>query len=222
MESISWTIIRSAAKGNSDDRNHFVHRYQSVIRSYLADRWRNSPCLGEVEDAVQEVFVKCFQSNGVLDRADSERPGGFRAYLFGVVRNVARRLEAGKKRDRLAPTDEWLDLKDLPGDDSERAFDRAWTLGLLWEAAQFQANSARQKGERAVKRVELLHLRFYKSLPIREIAHLWQADAVFLHHEYALARQEFKEALLEVIAFHEPGSQLDALQIVADMMSCLK
>lgn len=162
--------------------------------------------------------MECFQSNGVLDRADRERPGGFRAFLFGVIRNVARRTEASKKRSQAGP--EELDWEQLPGHDSEQAFERAWKVALLWEAAQVQARSAQQKDDRAVKRVELLHLRFNKSLPIREIARLWQADPAFLHHEYARARQEFKEALQEVIAFHEPGSQQSVDQTIADLMSC--
>jgi RNA polymerase sigma factor (sigma-70 family) len=222
LDSTCWTIIRSAASGNSDDRNHFVHRYESVIRSYLVDRWRTSPCITDLDDAVQEVFVECFRNNGVLERADKERPGGFRAFLFGVIRNVARRVEAGKKRNRIASPGEEFAWEEVPGQDTDQAFDRSWTMAMLWEAAQVQARAAQQNDERAVKRVELLHLRFYKGLPIREIARLWQADPVFLHHEYARAREEFKEALQEVIAFHEPGSKQAVDQAIAVMMTCWK
>jgi len=62
------------------------------------------------------------------------------------------------------------------------------------EAAQVQAEQARHGGPAALRRVELLHLRFHDGLPIREIAERWQADAAQVHHDYARARQEFKAA----------------------------
>lgn len=43
-------------------------------------------------------------------------------------------------------------------------------------------------------------------LPIREIAERWHEDTAKLHHEYATARDEFRAALLHVIAFHHPGA----------------
>ena len=53
--------------------------------------------------------------------------------------------------------------------------------------------------------MELLHLRFDEGLPIREIARLWEVDPAQLHYEYAKARKEFKNALMEVLSFHHPG-----------------
>ena len=48
-------------------------------------------------------------------------------------------------------------------------------------------------------------MRFHEGLPIREIAQQWQVDAVDLHREYAKARKEFKQALREVVVFHQPN-----------------
>src|SRR5262249_57556727 len=83
---------------------------------------------------------------------------------------------------------------------------RVWAKARLRGAARRQAERARGAGPDAERRVELLRLRFHEGLPIREVARLWQADAARLHHEYARARQEFKAALLEVVAFHRPGN----------------
>jgi hypothetical protein len=58
----------------------------------------------------------------------------------------------------------------------------------------------------AVRRVELLRLRFHDGLPIREIARLWGCDADAVHREYARARQEFRAALSDVVAYHHPES----------------
>jgi DNA-directed RNA polymerase specialized sigma24 family protein len=102
-ESTCWTLIRGAAAGNPADRAGFADRYAGVIRSYLAARWRESPHARYTDDVVQDVFLACFAPDGVLARADPGRPGGFRPYLYGVVRNLARRVEAGQGygRERL-------------------------------------------------------------------------------------------------------------------------
>lgn len=92
-ETTCWTMIEAAAKGSQREREVFARHYLSVIRSYLTARWGDSALLQLIDDAVQEVFVECFRSDGPLARADRARAGGFRPFLFGVVRNVARRFE---------------------------------------------------------------------------------------------------------------------------------
>ena len=74
---------------------------------------------------------------------------------------------------------------------------------------------AAEAGPEAVRRVELLRLRFEANLPIRAIAELWGIDAARLHHAYALARQEFRAALLAVVAFHQPGTPVEIEQEAA-------
>jgi hypothetical protein len=93
----------------------------------------------DLDDAVQEVFLACFRDGGVLGRADPERPGGFRAFLYGVARNVARQAEARRGRRPGQPPD-GRDLADLAADDESlsAAFDRAWAKALMREAARRQ------------------------------------------------------------------------------------
>src|SRR5438093_531818 len=93
-ESTCWTVIRGAAAGNPADRDELAHRYLGVVRNYLAARWRGADLRGDLDDAVQEVFVECFRQGGVLQAAGDGRVPSFRAYLYGVVRNVARRFES--------------------------------------------------------------------------------------------------------------------------------
>jgi RNA polymerase sigma-70 factor (ECF subfamily) len=220
QESTCWTIIAAAAAGCAAERAAFAQRYQPVIRAYLTARWRNSPYLQDLDDAVQDVFVACFQRDGLLTCAQSDRPGGFRAFPYGVVRNVARRREARRSRDRQADD---VDLDQVPGDEESQArmFDRAWARALLREAAQHQEEHARRAGAAALRRVELLRLRFHEGLPIRAIAASWQVEAATLHHEYAKARQEFKVALAEVVAFHYPGSPEEVERECANLLSLL-
>ncbi|MFO0957305.1 MAG: sigma-70 family RNA polymerase sigma factor [Isosphaeraceae bacterium] len=198
-DSTCWTMIRAAADGSPADREELARRYLGVVRAYLAARWRGSALLDELDDATQAVFVECFRRGGVLDAAGAGRVPGFRAFLYGVVRNVAARFE-----DR--PARAAGPLPDIEADEptQSRLFDRAWAREIMAEAGRLQEARARDRGPEALRRVELLRLRFEENLPIREIAARWGADPAPLHHAYALARQEFRAALLEVVAFHLP------------------
>jgi RNA polymerase sigma factor (sigma-70 family) len=210
-----WTLIRDAAAGDPAARDRFARVYLSVVRAYLAARWRTRR--HSVEDAAQDVFVECFRSGGLLEKADAERPGGFQAFLLGAVRNVARRHEARTRpADQLPP--------ELPADETGPAevFDRAWAKTLLREAGRVQEEAARRSGPAAVRRVQLLRLRFQEGLPIREIAVRWGVEAARLHHEYATAREEFRSALRAVVAFHHPtAAAADLDRLSAELLSFL-
>lgn len=191
-----WTLIRAAAAGDATARDRFARVYLPVVRAYLLARWRGGG--REVDDAAQDVFVECFKAGGILARAEADRPGGFRAFLFGAVRNVAARYESRRRTGQPLPAD-------LPADDPtlSRAFDRAWAVSLLKEAGRVQAAAADTDSAR--RRVEVLRLRYQDGRPIRDIAALWGEDSAKLYHEYATARDEFRSALRQVIAFHHPS-----------------
>ena len=206
-ETTCWTMIHAAGAGEEQQRDEFARRYDPAIRSYLAARWRNSLLLNDIDDAVQEIFVECFRQGGALERADHQRAGGFRAFLYGIVRNVALRFEQRRAKEWARQPASEANLSQIKADETNlsRVFDRAWARSILQEAAQQQAENAKKSGPVAERRVELLRMRFHEGLPIREIAQQWQADATELHREYAKARKEFKQALREVVVFHQPN-----------------
>jgi len=202
-----WRVIEQASAGSREDREKFASKYLDVVRAYLSSRWRGTDLLADLDDAVQEVFLECFKQGGVLERIRERRPASFRAFLFGVSRNVARRWEkdAGRERGRHAPLD--VDPERLAADEAtqSRVFDRAWAQTLFRQAGDLQRERAQAAGEAALRRVELLELRFRDGLPIRAIAARWNHEPAAVHKEYAKAREEFKSALVEVISFHHPG-----------------
>ena len=215
-KSTCWTVIRAAAAGSPADREELARRYLGVVRAYLAARWRGSALRDDLDDAAQEVFVECFRQGGVLEAAGAGRVPNFRAFLYGVVRNVARRFEsrpvraagpaAGNRGGRREPVPSLR--ADLGAGDHGRGRPAAAATG-------------RRARPEAVQRVELLRLRFEESLPIRTIAERWGVDPARLHHAYALARQEFRAALLEVVAFHQPGSPAEVEQEAASLLKAL-
>jgi DNA-directed RNA polymerase specialized sigma24 family protein len=215
-ESTCWTVIRAAAAGSPADRDELGRRYLGVVRAYLGARWRGAALRRDLDDAVQEVFVECFRQGGALEAAGDGRVPSFRAFLYGVVRNVARRFESRLKR-AAGP------LPDIAADEASlsRLFERSWAQAIMTEAAQLQRRRASERGPEAVQRIELLRLRFEESLPIRTIVERWGVPAAGLHHAYALARQEFREALLEVVAFHHPGSAAEVEEEAAGLLKAL-
>jgi RNA polymerase sigma-70 factor (ECF subfamily) len=221
-ESTCWTLIQAAAAGSPRDREELARRYVPVVRAYLSARWRGSRLVQELADAVQEVFVQCLLPGGPLHQAGAGKVPSFRAFLYGVVRNVARRFEAGFQRGGAAPNG-GPPLSQVEAEEASlsRVFDRAWAEAIMAQAARRQRERAAQTSAAAVQRVELLRLRFEEALPIRAIASQWQVDPARLHHEYALARKEFKAALLEVVAEHQPGTPAEVEQEAADLLKAL-
>lgn len=203
----SWTVIQEASAGLESARAEFARRYESIVRAYLAHRWRGGPFVDDLEDAVQEVFVECFKAGGVLESADADRPGGFRAFLYGVIRNIAFRFEKRRYRRREVQASEAIGRVEDREESLSRVFDQAWARMVLKEAASLQAAGAEGEGGEPARRVELLRLRFEEGLPIRDIASRWQEDPARVHRQYRLARSEFRDALREVLARHHGGAE---------------
>ena len=197
-ETTCWTLIDKAAHGDEVMRNEFSLKYYSVVRNYLSARWKKSNLASSIDDACQEVFVECLRTEGPLHRAERGRSGGFRAFLFGIVRNVARRTEQLRER-RPLPGD--VELQHIDADETSlsKVFDRVWAVAIMKEAGERQAMRAASIGDDAIKRVELLKLRFRDGLPIRAIAKQWGVETVRLHREYSKARKEFLCSLREVV-----------------------
>jgi RNA polymerase sigma-70 factor (ECF subfamily) len=223
-DSTCWTVLHDAAAGSQEARAVFAVRYAPLVRTYLAARWRSSPLIQELDDAVQDVFVECLWQGGALEKAQSGRPGGFRAFLYGLVRNVALRFEQrrARLREQQAPEGDPAELVADSEETLSRVFDRAWAKAIMREAAARQAERAEHLGEAARRRSELLRLRFHEAMPIREIARLWNADPTALHHEYARARAEFRDALLEVMAFYHPSSPAEAERECVELLALLE
>ena len=106
-------------------------------------------------------------------------------------------------------------------DSQSRLFDRTWAQAIMAEAAQLQRQRAAERGPEAVQRVELLRLRFEENLPIRAIAVRWAVDPARLHKPMPLPGKSFRSALLEVVAFHHPGSPVELEQEAASLLKAL-
>src|SRR5262249_5511990 len=215
-ESTCWTVIRAAATGSPSDREELARRYLSVVRSYLAARWRGSALCDDLDDATQEVVVECFRQGGAVEAAGAGPVPAFRAFLYGVIRNVARRFESRPVRTA-GP------LPEIAADDASQShlFDRTWAQAIMAEAARLQRQRAAEGGPEAVQRVELLRLRFEENLPIRAIAERWGTGAARLHHAHALARRGVRAGLLGVVAVHPPGPAAEVAQEAAALLKAL-
>ena len=207
-QSTRWSLVEAAARGSPGARDRFARCYEPVVRAYLDARWKRGALRGEVEDATQEVFAACFADGGPLERADPAR-GGFRAFLFGVVRNVARGFERKARSRREVPADTEPEAE---ADEAtlSQLFDREWARSLLREAVRLM--SARAVTADAQERMEILRLRFEDGLPVRDIADRLGAPPERIHIAYARARREYKRALAAVVqaATQVPEQDADA------------
>lgn len=208
-----WTIVRAAAQGDADARAEFARDYEPVIRDYLGYRWRQSRLIEELDDAVQEVFVECVKPTGVLERASPTR-GEFRALLYGVIRNVARRCEERDSRRATERPQGSVYLDDLPGRSEalSRMFDRRWARAVLREAAVAHAQAARRGDAGMRRRYRVLQLRHRRGLAIRDVAAaLGLLDVEAVHNDYRRARREFRGFLRERVARHTGAATAEAI-----------
>ena len=194
-----WTVIDGAAAGMGPARDKFAVLYSPVVRAYLLARWRGTHLIQEVDDAEQNTFIDLFRDGGALTRARREQ-GSFRAYLFGLVRNIALRHERAAAR-RLPLRPAGLDLELLAARDEplSRLFDRTWARAIVRHAAAVYVERARVEGGHAEVRARILELRFGEDLPIRTIAAELAIEAEQAHRDYAAARRVYQEVLAEVV-----------------------
>ena len=221
MDLTCWTLIHDAAAGEAAARAEFARRYLPVVREALRAVAGARADEADLEDAVGEVFVECLKTEGLLERARSGQGAGFRAFLFAACRNVALRQRTRRARRREAAADTAV-IEALEPDEEHslgEAFDRAWAVELLREAGERQAQAAQVAGPAAVRRVEILRLRFQEALPVREISALLDLPADFVHHEYAQARREFERALREVLAEHNPDAPEAAARELRELLA---
>ena len=184
-----WTLIRAVRSGNDTARGDFVERYLPAVRAYLRARWKGGPLISECEDAEQEVFVRCFSEQGPLSRVTMSDSSGFRAFLYGICRNVAREMESERGRRPNTPN---TNLGEKEGDEERLSavFDRAFARQVMREARDRFKEKSLQGDARDRRRFELLTLRFEEGLAIRDIAKRWNEDAALVHKEYARARRD--------------------------------
>ena len=203
MDATRWSLILAAANGDRGRRDEFTRCYAPVARAWLSARWRAPAARDDVDDAVQEVLLDCVREGGALQRVDAGRDGGFRAFFSGIVRRVALKFEA--KRARLERGREGASSLELVADEAtlSKLFDREYALAVVRQAHAVHRRDAEAAGPDALRRVELLRLRFEEELPIRTIAARLGLDASEAHRMYARARREFRLALREVVRERE-------------------
>lgn len=210
-----WSVTREA-------NSSFSRAFLPVVRRLLDVRWRGTSMHGDLDDAVQEVFVECLRDDGPLSRVDAAR-GTVSAVLFGVTRNVAKRFEtrAAKRADRDEGVHAALD--DIASREASLSvvFDREWARTMVRLAGDRMRAEAETGSPGARLRAEVLRLRFTEGLPIRDIAAQWEVDPDSVHRAYAKAREEFQRHLRQVVAEHAVRAEEDLDQEVARVLNLL-
>lgn len=207
-QTTSWTLILEAAEGCREARSAFVARYEPALRRYLAARWRLPLEHELVLDATQEVILECLKVGGALSRVDAERSSGFRAFLYGVARNVGLRAEEKRRRNEMAPMSPAID----PADENRLSaiFDGAFAEVLVSEALALMCER-REEGSGA-QQARLLDLNYVQGLPARDIAAKLELDVTRVYKLLHAARRDFRQALLDVMRTQHPELSDGALE----------
>ncbi len=137
------------------------------------------------------------------------RAGGFRAYLYGITRNVATTLRTARLRD----AGENTELEGASSDEAtlSEAFDRAFAQATVREARHVMAMHA-ANDPAAAMRLLALELMYEEGLPSREVASRLGLEPVAVYPLLTRARNDFKDALMQVMAENHPGETLPELE----------
>ena len=96
LEKTDAEIINSILDGKTDNFGILVDRYEKLVFSFLLSR---SSVAQEVEDVVQETFIKAYNH---LSTFDCERK--FSSWLLAIARNVM--IDLKRKSGRDLPSDD--------------------------------------------------------------------------------------------------------------------
>lgn len=222
-DSTRWTVVLGAAACREPHRESFCRTYGPLIHAYLAARWRLPADHERVLDAAQEVFVDCLKPGGALTRVETDRPGGFRAYLHGVVSNVAAVAERRFARRREAGARSGFDFDEIQDREASlsQVFDRGWTELLLTEAYRIlrQRDADDPRGRACIR---ALTLRYRDALPPREIAARTGQDVDDVYQLLKTGKRRFRAALLAAMAVHHPDDSEQELEAKCiDLLSVL-
>ena len=203
-DSTCWSVVLGAAAGEPGDREAFSRVYGPVIKSYLAARWRVPYDDADVDDAMQEAFIQIFKPGGALEHVDPQREGGFRAFLYGLVRNVALMAERSERRRRQRVQTESVFTPDEVADSEA-------TLSQAREAKERMIRRLRSGGS-SRDQARILDLRYAEGLPPREIASRLGIEVTVVYEALRTAKDAYRTALLEVLAGHHPGATRPELE----------
>jgi DNA-directed RNA polymerase specialized sigma24 family protein len=211
-DSTSWTLILAAASRAPAEQARFTERYAPVIEAYLVSRLGVPSEHEDVREAIQEVFLQCFKQGGALQGVDPARDG-FRAFLYGVTRNVALMAERrrARRRERQPPHS---GVFERSTDDAtlSHVFDAAWAELVVGEARALVEERATRRGGRAVLRAKALELMYRDDLPPREIAPLLVVEVKEVYKLLETGRMEFRAAVLQVMARYSPEATRPELE----------
>lgn len=221
-DSTSWTLIHSAADGDRSAREEFVHRYLPLVRNYLRARWRESHLYCEVDDTTQEALLQCLRPGGALSSIGRLRNRDFRAYLYGIIRNVARMTERKEQRTRgVVEAASELESDGAPDDSGlSRVFDREWSRAMICEAVALQRTRLAESSA-GQHRLELLRLRYEDEISIQKIADRVGQPMHTVARELIRAQDEFRATLVEVLEQHRGAPILEVEKDLRELFQLL-
>lgn len=169
--------VKQVMKGRKEAYAPLVDRYLGVLRAVIAARV-DEP--GDVDDAVQETFIRAYRSLGSL-----EKPGSFGAWVSTIARRTAYEFHHEQRRRREA---------------------QAILQRTAEETSEAPAESERIEVLRAeLDRLpeddrELLLMRYFAGKSVRDVAHLTGITPAAAAKRLQRARETLGERIIATLA----------------------
>jgi RNA polymerase sigma-70 factor (ECF subfamily) len=169
--------IKQVLKGRQEAYAVLVDRYMPVLHAVVAARL-DEP--GDVDDAVQETFIRAYRSLSSL-----EKPGSFGPWVSTIARRTAFEFHRQRRQQREAQAI------------VQRASEEAWTPGTESERLEvLRAELDRLPEEQR----ELLLMRYFAGKSVREVAHLAGIAPAAAAKRLQRAREALGERVVSALA----------------------
>lgn len=173
-------LVKAARKGREDALLRLFDEHHQPLFRFA---YRLTGSVADAEDIVQECFLGLLRPESLYDPART----ALRTYLFGAVRNQARK----RLRKRETAGEEVSDAMDDRSPETE---------ALRTELAETVARAVRRLPE---TQREVLILAHYEQMPLAEIARVLEIETAAVKSRLQRARAALKEAL----AAYAPGAE---------------
>jgi len=189
MEEIGLDIIKNCQNGSAEAFATVVERYEKPIFSFLYKLTYRSVNREEIEDLVQEVFLKAYYSIRTFDAA---RRVKFSTWLYTIARNHFISFWRKQSGDVRVVEDDISELHSVADPKSRVPRDEV----LDKELSEKVAEAIAQLPE---KQKSALLLQYYEGLSYEEIAEIMNCSVGTVKSRLARAREKLYQSLREYV-----------------------
>jgi RNA polymerase sigma factor (sigma-70 family) len=201
LPTTQWGLISACQKrdpGWEKLFNQFVAAYWKPVYAYVRTRWGKSN--EEAKDLVQDFFLSLLEHESLAGASASH--GSFRTLLKVMLRNfVINRAKFDQRQKRGGTAVQWpIESVDVPGDDPESSFDRAWIRSVLDRAVALLEETCRLTGKESAFQAFREYYLKDRELSYTDLATELRETTPVLKKQLEYCRGQLRRNIIQIVA----------------------